>query len=137
MNTELMDAQGLLEQRLDEMTPALPTQWPNASFTRPASGGWQRVDHLALSVSGVTIAGQKWNERGSMQVLLCFPENTGRRALFERAQLIRAQFPVGWSASVNSTRVLIVRPVAIGSAYSGDGWAQLPLTIGYLAEANL
>ena len=90
----LLTIEATLLGKLGEITPALATAYPNASFTPVQGTPYQQVDFLFSRPSNDYVH-RGANQAGFMQVTLFYPELTGPKDAITRAELIRTKFKSG------------------------------------------
>jgi hypothetical protein len=119
-----------LEVRLNALTPPLPTAWENSSFIQPVTA-FQRVSLLPANTSNPTFGDTLAEEKGILQVTLCYPQGNGPVDAMTRAELLRAWFPRGLSISAGGITVRIRGKPSIGPAQYEPGIYALPVSIPY------
>ncbi|MBS0227670.1 MAG: DUF4128 domain-containing protein [Proteobacteria bacterium] len=121
--------QTALEKHLIALAPALPTAWPNKTFTPATGTPWQRVDHLTNAPLDMTMERSMHQERGILQISLFYAVNTGRVAAMQRAELTRAHFAPVQYLTEDSVKVEIGDTPRIASAMQDADWLMVPVSV--------
>jgi hypothetical protein len=133
----LIELHAVLEGWLRDMdvTP-FPTQWANSEY-KPVDGTpYQKVDIILGDPANPEQSGTFFQERGFMQVSLRYPANEGRKAIMERAQLIRNRFRFGLPLAANGFSVVIDRTPTISQGANDGNRYQVPVKIRFYANSN-
>lgn len=121
-----------LSKRLNAMTPALPTAWPNKPLKPSNTSAWQKAALLRADnktpftgTTGPTL------RRGIMVVTLYYPPGTGSGAALDRAVALQAQFARGLVLTQGGDRVTIAEKPSIQPALPEAEWYALPVHIPF------
>lgn len=115
-----------LDTRLAAFNPAMPTAFPNVSFT-PSNVEWLKVDYLPARPVRRSIGVDGQNAYpGIYQVMVNWPANTGPGLCQSRADAIANHFPLG--AVYGGVRIVAV---SCGPALSAADWYSIPVSITY------
>lgn len=125
----------LLESRLNAIAGALPTAWQNAPFTPTIGTPFQRTAILPITPDNSVMGQHYYLEQVILQVVLCYPENTGSLAAMTRAEALRDWFKRGTSL-VGAITVIIKDTPSIAPAMSDVGWYMVPVSITAQAGIN-
>jgi hypothetical protein len=102
------DTRAALLAALAAMSPSLSTASTNEKFTPTTGQPYQRADVLFAEPDNAEF-GSNWQERGFLQVTLCYPLSTGLDDLMARVDALRSTFARGSSFTSGSTTVTISR----------------------------
>lgn len=87
----LLAVRRCLEEALAAMESPIATAWENVPFTPIDGSPYQRVSLLAAEPDNPEM-GRYTQERGFLQINLCYPLGTGPAAALQQAQRIRSAF---------------------------------------------
>jgi hypothetical protein len=126
-----------LEVALNAMSPALATAWENVNFTPTAGTAFQVVNFIFAEPDNATMGSGFYTERGTMQIRLCYPTQTGTLNAATRAELLRTTFKRGNTFTKDAVRVIIQRTPEIATGYiEGDRFI-LTVKIRFYANINV
>ncbi|RZJ12074.1 MAG: hypothetical protein EOP39_04610 [Rubrivivax sp.] len=123
----------LLENRLQALTPAMPTAFENTAYQPAAGVTYQRADHLINNPvdRAITLDILEW--RGIFQVMVCAPLGAGRGAAQARAQLIADHFAPPQRLTGTGVYVELLKTPAIASGFKADDRWCVPVSISWSA----
>lgn len=122
----------ILERRLNTMPTPLKTAYENTKTSQ--SPPYQRVFLFPSATNNAGISSHAHSrEVGFMQVSLFYPAGNGMHDAATQAELIRAQFPAGYTEVEGGVQVVITKKPHIASAATVDGLLMLPVSIYYEA----
>lgn len=130
----LSDITKAFNKRLSTITPSIQTAYEAVSFTPTPGVPYQRVQLIPSRPLNPTLGQVYHRERGSYQILLCYPNNVGTISVLDRAELTRSYFQQGDSFLEGSTRVIIQGTPYIAGTSTVQDRTVLPLIISYYAE---
>ena len=121
-----------LEVALNQLTPALPTQWENvAGFTLPPDGApYQRAWLLPADPINPEINANHI-EHGLFQINLYYKLGIGSRDPMERAELIRQHFLRGATFTRNGISVTVTATPRIAPAIQDADRYVVPVRVPY------
>lgn len=122
-----------LENAINGMTPSLATAWENVPFTPTDGVPYQRIYLLAGEPSNPEM-GAFTQERGFLQINLCYPLGAGPAAAMARAQLIRSSFMRGTTLTTSGIATIIEKTPEISPALIEDDRYVLPVRIRFFAN---
>jgi len=132
----IVSVRAALETKLNNMTPALATEWEDIPFTPVTGVPYQQTWLLPATPDNPTMGDDFYREQGIFQITLMYPLQTGTAASAARAQLIRTAFKRGTSMVSGSVTVRIDRtPEVSPGRVDGDRWS-IPVKIRYFAGIN-
>jgi len=124
-----------LEQRLNQMSPAIDTAWENKTFKPRSDQPYQRVHLLPATPEGPEMSSFV-REIGLFQITLMYPGDGGPGEAEARAELIRLHFPKGLGLTVGGITTTISGSMQkLRGDNDGDRWA-LPVRIPYFANIS-
>lgn len=127
------EARTALLTALGAMSPPLAIANSNTKYNPSADTAYQRADVLFAEPDNVEY-GSNWQERGFLQVTLCYPLNSGLDALMARVDLLRQVFARGASFTSGSTTVTINRtPNVLPGQVEGSTYS-VPVRIPFTAS---
>jgi len=127
-----------LETKLNAMSPALLTAWPNVRFppenvTLTPSTPYQAAYLMPATPDNPTMGDGFYREQGILQISLFYPLQAGPQTAEVRADLIRATFSRGTAMTSGSVKVIVNRTPEIGQGrVDGDRW-HVPVKIVWQA----
>ena len=126
-----------LEAALQAITPSIATAFENDTSTPPAPATpYQRVNVLFSTPANLENTAS-YEERGFMQVTLCYPLKTGPGGATARAELIRAAFPRGRNLTAGGVITLIPNtPEIMPGFVDGDRFC-VPVRIRFSAQISV
>jgi hypothetical protein len=120
-----------LEKKLALLLPALPTAFENVTFKPITGTAYQRVNHLINKPVDHAVTADVVEQRGLLQVTLCYPAGAGRGAAQARAQAIAEHFaPVQQIKESSITVTIDQTPQIAGGMADGDFWC-IPVTVAW------
>lgn len=84
-----------MESRLKSIIPAMAIAWENVNFNPVDGEPFEQANMLFAKPENPTFGDDFYRQRGYLQVKLHYPQNKGKKAAFERAELIRQYFNRG------------------------------------------
>jgi hypothetical protein len=124
----------LLETALNGLSPALSTAWEDVDFTPVAGTPYQEVFVVFSKPDNSVLGGGYHQERGYMQVNLCYPRKVGSTTALARAELLRSTFKMGKSFSGSGITVVIESTPEIRQGKTVNGVYKCPVTINFFAN---
>ena len=122
-----------LETALAAMSPAIGTAWENMPFTPENGTAYQRA-HVLFGEPDNPEMGTFTQDRGFMQVSLCYPLDTGPATATARAELIRATFKRGSAFTASGVVTTIEKtPEIAPGMIEGDRYV-LPVRVRFYAN---
>lgn len=122
----------VFEKRLQLMSPALPTGWPNVGFTPPADGAaYQRCFLLPFDPQQIDVAQETTRDEGIFQVSLYYPPGVGAAVAGTRAAAVQAWFPAGLVLLDGQDRVRVHGKPAIAAAVDDPSRYIIPISVRY------
>lgn len=115
--------------------PASQIAWPNVRFA-PSRTWFIRPAILPAEASALTVAAAGGTNQlsGVFSVDVFWPEdNEGLTDAFEKASAIIAHFARGTRIDREGITVQIVSPPSVAAPLQEPGWAQIPVSIRYIA----
>ncbi len=122
-----------LESAVKAMTPVLDTAWENGPYTPKADVAFQKVT-VAFAQPGNDEIGPAFQERGYLQIQLAYPAGVGAGDAVARADLIRATFARGTSATNAGQSVLINRTPQILPGFNDGDRYYLTVRVPFFAQ---
>lgn len=124
-----------LEQRLVAMVPALELAAQNVDASPDLDLPYQ-ASTLLVADPDNTVFGPAYQERGILQVTLCYPLGEGTINVEARAQAVRDWFPRGLSLANGAIVTTIERTPTIGPGLPTDTEYQLPVRIRWYSNVT-
>ena len=125
-----------LETALAAMTPSVATAYENVAFSPTPGTAYQRVNVLLTTPLNDELS-RSYEERGFMQVTLCYPLNVGPGTAATRAELIRSTFYRGRTLSASGVTVLInLTPEILPAFVDGDRFC-VPVRVPFKAPITV
>lgn len=112
---------------------AIPTEWPNAPFEKPANAKWAQVFFLPNQPSVETLgaAGEDLID-GIVQVNLNYPRDTGDADARSDFEAFRAQFPAG-ARKTNTGQTVTITNCGRSQGRLVDQWYRVSYTLAWYA----
>lgn len=133
MSTLLNITKGF-NKRLASISPSIEIAYEAVSFTPVAGVPYQRVQLIPARPQNPTLGQNYYREKGTYQILLCYPGNLGTTDILDRAELTRSFFKQGTSFTEAGTTVIVVGTPYVGGANIVQDRLVLPIIINYTAE---
>lgn len=130
----LVEIRAALETKLNALSPSLATAWESVPFTPTNGVAFQHVTLMIADVANPTLGDSHYRVKGFMQVLLCYPPNTGAKTAAARADLLTAHFKRGTSLTNGGLTVIIDKTPSIGPALIDGERYKLPVSIYFFAD---
>lgn len=127
------EARTALLTALAAISPSLTTVETNEAFEPTVDQAYQRADVLFAEPNNAEY-GANFQDRGFLQVTLCYPLAQGLDDLMTRAELLRTTFARGSSFTSGSTTVRIVRTPQILPGRAEDTVFAVPVRIPFHAS---
>lgn len=127
------EARTALLTALAAISPSLTTVETNEAFEPTVDQAYQRADVLFAEPDNAEY-GANFQDRGFLQVTLCYPLAQGLDDLMTRAELLRTTFARGSSFASGSTTVRIVRTPQILPGQAEDTVFAVPVRIPFHAS---
>lgn len=125
-----------LETALNAMSPSISTAFENVAFSPTAGTAYQRVNVLFGTPLNDEIS-RSYEERGFMQVTLCYPVNAGPGTAATRAELVRSSFYRGRTLTASGVTVLInLTPEILPAFVDGDRYC-IPVRVPFKAPITV
>ena len=123
----------LLEQRLQALSPQLPTVFENQEFTPTPGVIYQRVNHLINTPRDLAVTLDVLEWRGIFQVMVCAPLGKGRGEAQARAQAIADHFNPPQSLMTAGVKVDLLKTPAIATGFKADERWCVPVSVTWSA----
>lgn len=127
------EARTALIAALDAMSPSLATADTNEAFEPTVDQAYQRADVLFAEPDNAEY-GANFQDRGFLQVTLCYPIAEGLSNIMARAELLRTTFRRGVSFTSGSTTVTVTRTPQILPGQAEDTVFTVPVRIPFTAS---
>lgn len=127
------EARTALLTALGAMSPILTTVETNEAFEPTVDAAYQRADVLFAEPDNAEY-GANFQDRGFMQVTLCYPLAQGLNDIMARAELLRTTFRRGASFASGSTIVTVNRTPQIMPGQAEDTVFSVPVRIPFTAS---
>ena len=125
-----------METRLKSIDPALNTAWENVEFKPTFGQPFQVANMLFARPENPTFGDDFYRQRGYLQVKLFWPQNVGKRAIFERAELVREYFKRGTTLEAVGVATTVEETPEIGNGNIEDVWFAVIVKIRFFANIN-
>lgn len=123
---EIYDA---LNARVNSLSPAWDTSWPNTKFDQTGLDKWQAVSHLPMGPTPLGPGADAVKRyAGILQLDLYTPINEGEQEALGRINEVLAHFPRGQEVSNGGSTVTITKVEIAAPMYEGQ-WRRQPLSI--------
>lgn len=130
----LVEIRTALETKLNALTPTLATAWESVPFTPVVGTAYQQVNLMMADTLNPTLGGDHYRIKGFMQVLLCYPPNTGAKTAATRADLLVNYFKRGTSLTSGGITVIIDKTPSIAPALIDGVLYKIPVSIYFSAD---
>lgn len=127
------EARTALLTALGGMSPSLTTVETNEAYEPAVDTAYQRADVLFAKPDNAEY-GANFQDRGFMQVTLCFPLAQGLSDIMARAELLRTTFRRGVSFTSGSTTVTVNLTPQIMPGQPADTFYEVPVRIPFHAS---
>ncbi len=122
-----------LEIALAALSPPLDTNWENAKPDFVAAPPYQRVWLMMAEPDNPEMGGAV-QDRGIMQITLCYPLDAGPGDAMARAELIRAAFPRGTALTNSGVVTVIEKTPEISPARIEEDQYVVPVRVRFFAN---
>lgn len=127
------EARTALLTALAAMTPSLPVASTNEQYKPTVGTAYQRADVLFAEPDNAEF-GRNWQERGFLQVSLCYPVNSNLDDTMARIDALRVTFARGQSFTNGGTTVTVNRtPIVLPGQVDGAFFVT-PVRIPFIAS---
>lgn len=126
-----------LETRLNALgLPVGTVAWENVEFTPTSGTMFQKVSLMPSETVSLNKASttELLREQGLLQVSVYGPLNKGMKDVYDRVELIRAQFPKGLTVTAGGVNVTISKRASVAPAMRDGEWIVVPVSIPYFAN---
>lgn len=130
----LVEIRTALETKLNALTPTLATAWESVPYTPVTGTAYQQVNLMVADTLNPTLGGNHYRIKGFMQVLLCYPPNTGAKTAGTRADLLVNHFKRGTSLTSGGVTVIIDKTPSIAPALIDGERYKIPVSIYFSAD---
>lgn len=130
----LVEIRTALETKLNALTPTLATAWESVPFTPVVGTAYQQVNLMIADTLNPTLGGTHYRIKGFMQVLLCYPPNSGAKTAATRADLLVNHFKRGTSLTSSGITVIIDKTPSIAPALIDGVLYKIPVSIYFSAD---
>lgn len=127
------EARTALIAALEAMSPSLTTVDTNEAFEPSVDEAYQRADVLFAEPDNAEY-GANFQDRGFLQVTLCYPLAQGLDDIMTRAELLRTTFRRGAGFTSGSTTVTVNRTPQILPGQAEDTVFSVPVRIPFTAS---
>jgi hypothetical protein len=127
------EARAALLAALGAMTPSLPVASTNTKYSPTVGQAYQRADVLFAEPDNAEF-GSNWQERGFLQVGLCYPVNSSLDDTMTRIDALRVTFARGQSFTNGSTTVTVNRTPTVLPGQVDGSFFVTPVRIPFTAS---
>lgn len=133
----ILKVKAALEVRLSALSPALPTVFDNNGYSPVAGVPYQRINLIPGKPDNSIQGASAYFERGTFQVMLCYPLGGGSSLALTRAELTRNHFKRGTTLPLAPIQVIVMETptIAVG-LIDGDRYC-IPISIIYQAKIEV
>ena len=124
-----------LEVAVNSMTPALPTNWQNDTFTPVKGVAWQRVTILTGRPEN-QVMDTSFKENGVLRISLFYPLRIGSALASQRIDLIRSVFPRDTKLVKNNVTVATVGTPEKASEQVETDWYSVVIDVRFFSEIS-
>jgi hypothetical protein len=121
--------QAALESRLNGISPAIATAWPNVAFTPAIGTPWQRVRLMINNPIDHAVSLDITEQRGLLEIILHYPLGAGAATANARAQAVATRFTPPQTLTSGGTNVEILTTPHIAGGIALDDWWAVPITV--------
>lgn len=132
----IVSVRAALESALDDMSPALTTQYENAPFTPTPGTAYQAATLLTAEPRNDEVSAS-FVEQGLFQITLRYPLNTGPAAAAARVNMIRTTFRRGATFTKDGVTVTVNRTPEILPAYTEGDRYVVPVRVPFQAPITV
>ena len=126
-----------METRLNSIQPPLATAWENVNFKPVAEQPFKVANILFAKPENPSFGDDFFRQRGYLQVKLCWPHNVGKRAIFERAELIRQYFNRGLTLEALGVATIVEETPEITNGSIEDVWFTVIIRVRFFANIGV